>query len=127
GLELDAGFLKPGGRWVTPPFAPRRFDTWFFTCFLPDGQEAEIILGELVVGEWIRPREALERWESGKAIMAPPTLHILRTLAAGVEKLEERLVSIPEANRGLVRRIEMRTGILLFPVRTPTLPPATHT
>ncbi|HYV03822.1 MAG TPA: MBL fold metallo-hydrolase, partial [Blastocatellia bacterium] len=31
------------------------------------------------------------------------------------------------ARRGSVRRIEFRPGIFLFPVKTPTLPPATHT
>src|SRR5262249_19781101 len=33
----------------------------------------------------------------------------------------------PEASRGEVRRIEFGPGIFFFPVRTPTLPPATHT
>jgi glyoxylase-like metal-dependent hydrolase (beta-lactamase superfamily II) len=33
----------------------------------------------------------------------------------------------PEAEGGLVRRSECRPGICLFPVKTPTLPPATHT
>lgn len=59
--------------------------------------------------------------------MAPPTLHILRTLSHDIEDLTRRMTAIAEANGGLVRRIEMRPGILLFPVRTPTLPPATHT
>jgi len=62
--------------------------------------------------------------------MAPPTLHIIRTLAAhanNLEKLPAALTAIPEAQHGMVRRIEFRPGIFLFPVRTPTLPPATHT
>src|SRR5947209_5567087 len=62
--------------------------------------------------------------------MAPPTLHIIRTLAANPKRAEEwasRLTAIPEARRGMVRRIEFRPGIFLFPVKTPTLPPATHT
>jgi glyoxylase-like metal-dependent hydrolase (beta-lactamase superfamily II)/8-oxo-dGTP pyrophosphatase MutT (NUDIX family) len=127
GLSLDANLLTPGGRWVTPPFAPRRFDTWFFVCWLPKDQEPEVIEGELVKGEWIRPQAALEQWQRGKVMLAPPTLHIVRTLSSGIEDLQIRLTDIPEASRGLVRRIEMRPGILLYPVLTPTLPPATHT
>src|SRR5947209_6733831 len=62
--------------------------------------------------------------------MAPPTLHIIRTLAENPARVQEwpsRLTAIPEAQRGMVRRIEFRPGIFLFPVKTPTLPPATHT
>lgn len=128
GLNLDASLLTPAGRWVTPPFAPRRFDTWFFLCSLPEGQEAEIIPGELVKGDWISPKQALEAWEKGQVLLAPPTLHIIRTLADNLDSdLTTRLMSIPESQGSTVRRIEMYKGILLFPVLTPTLPPATHT
>lgn len=127
GLTLDSTNFTPGGRWVTPPFVPRRFDTWFFICSLPLGQEPEIIPGELAAGEWIRPQDALAAWQRGEVLLAPPTLHIIRTLAEGLDDLTMRLTAIPEANCSLVRRIEMRPGIILFPVRTPTLPPATHT
>jgi len=129
-LQIDAAAFSPAGRWVTPPFAPRRFDTWFFLCWLPDGQAAKIENGELVAGEWIRPAEALERWMHGNVIMAPPTLYIIKTLAANardVSRASAALTATPEAERGMVRRIEFRPGVFLFPVKTPTLPPATHT
>lgn len=128
GLSLDASLMTPAGRWVTPAFAPRRFDTWFFICWLPENQEPEIIVGELAKGEWVKPSEAIKSWQNGQVLLAPPTLHIIRTLADGVDSdLTARLMAIPEANSGLVRRIEMYDGFLLFPVLTPTLPPATHT
>lgn len=127
GIEIDAALLAPAGRWVTPPFSPRRFDTWFFTASLPDGQEVELWEGELDHGEWLRPAEAVAAWESGRLLVAPPILHAIRTLAEGAGDLEARFASIPEARGGLVRRIEFRPGIILFPVRTPTQPPATHT
>ncbi|HXU40034.1 MAG TPA: MBL fold metallo-hydrolase [Blastocatellia bacterium] len=129
-LEIVGPDFEPAGRWVTPHFAPRRFDTWFFLAWMPEGQEALIETGELETGEWIRPAEALASWQRGEIIMAPPTLHIIRTLAAhanNVEELPAALTAIPEAQHGMVRRIEFRPGIFLFPVRTPTLPPATHT
>lgn len=129
-LEIDASLLIPSGRWVTPPFAPRRFDTWFFLRWLEDDQEPQVIHGELESGEWIRPADALERWNHGEIIMAPPTLHIIRTLARFsdcVEELPRALTAVPEAQRGMVLRIEFFPGIFLFPVKTNTLPPATHT
>ncbi|MEK6284926.1 MAG: MBL fold metallo-hydrolase [Acidobacteriota bacterium] len=130
GLEIVGSHFEPAGRWVTPHFAPRRFDTWFFLAWMPEGQEALIETGELETGEWIRPGEALDRWRHSDIIMAPPTLHIIQTLAKHVDRIGElpsALTAIPEAKHGMVRRIEFRPGIFLFPVRTPTLPPATHT
>lgn len=129
-LQVDGAALVEAGRWVTPPFAPRRFDTWFFLAWLPEGQEPSVETGELESGEWIRPKDAVALWQRGEIIMAPPTLHIIRTLAANVDRLDQlasALVAAPEARRGSVRRIEFRPGIFLFPVKTPTLPPATHT
>jgi glyoxylase-like metal-dependent hydrolase (beta-lactamase superfamily II)/8-oxo-dGTP pyrophosphatase MutT (NUDIX family) len=140
-LVLDASLLLPAGRWVTPPFSPRRFDTWFFMAWLPESQEPLIEPGELEFGQWVRPAEALERWKRGEVIMAPPILHAIRTLAnnlppsnvgaqpdiVGIDQLASAVSAIPEANRGEVRRIEFGPGIFFFPVRTPTLPPATHT
>jgi glyoxylase-like metal-dependent hydrolase (beta-lactamase superfamily II)/8-oxo-dGTP pyrophosphatase MutT (NUDIX family) len=129
-LRIRGSDFEPAGRWVTPHFAPRRFDTSFFIAWMPERQEALIDTGELETGEWIRPTEAYARWKRGEIIMAPPTLHIVRTLAHCVDQLDElplALNAIPEAKRGMVRRIEFRPGIFLFPVRTPTLPPATHT
>lgn len=127
GLTLNGKDFLHGGRWVTPPFAPRRFDTWFFIYWLNNEQTASIIEGELVKGEWIRPQEAYAQWQRGEVMLAPPTLHIIKTLTQSTEDISLRLMATPEANRGLVKRIEMRPGILLFPVLTPTLPPATHT
>ena len=129
-LEINCSDFEPAGRWVTPNFAPRRFDTWFFLAWMPDGQEALIDTGELETGEWIRPADALAQWKGGEITLAPPTLHIIRTLAQHgdrVEELQSALAAIPEAKRATVRRIELRPGIFLFPVKTPTLPPATHT
>jgi glyoxylase-like metal-dependent hydrolase (beta-lactamase superfamily II)/8-oxo-dGTP pyrophosphatase MutT (NUDIX family) len=126
-VEVDASLLSPAGRWVTPPFSPRRYDTWFFTAWLPAGQEVELWEGELDEGEWLLPAQAIAKWETGSLLVAPPILHAMRTLAGGTSDLEARFSSIPEARGGHVRRIEFRPGMLLFPVRTPTKPPATHT
>ena len=130
GLVLDGTLLPAAGRWVTPPMAPRRFDTCFFLAWLDDRQEPEIETGELAEGEWIDPVEAFSRWKRGEVLMASPTLHILRTLAENKDKAESfpaALTANPEANRGTIYRIEFKPGMFFFPVRTPTLPPATHT
>ncbi|HKQ51330.1 MAG TPA: MBL fold metallo-hydrolase [Pyrinomonadaceae bacterium] len=129
GLRLDASDFTYAGRWVTPPFSPRRFDTWFFLATCPAKQEPRVTGdAELESGEWTRAREAVARWTRSEVLTAPPVLHALKTLAGGVtDDLVERFLSVPQAHREPVRRIEFRPGFICFPVRTPTKPPATHT
>ena len=127
-LYLDADDFTYVGRWVTPPFNARRFDTWFFLVKCPPKQEPNVIAGELASGEWIKAGDAYDRWFNDQVVAVPPTLHALRTLAAGITPdLVERFLSIPEAHGQPERRITFRPNYLCFPVRTPTRPPATHT
>jgi glyoxylase-like metal-dependent hydrolase (beta-lactamase superfamily II)/8-oxo-dGTP pyrophosphatase MutT (NUDIX family) len=122
--------LVYAGRWLTPPLGPVRFDNRFFLLNWQQTRVAqpEIIVGEIESGEWIRPAVALQKWRDGEVLAAPPILHILEVLAqvgpiAGVERLQRP----EERNLGPFRRIEFRPGVLLFPVRSPTLPPASFT
>src|SRR6266404_1191198 len=129
GLRLDANDFTFVGRWVTPPFAPRRFDTWFFLATCPAKQQPRVTGdSELESGEWISAREAYRKWERSEVLVPPPVLHALKTLAAGLTNdLVERFRSVPEAHRQPTRRIEFRPNYICFPLRTKTLPPATHT
>jgi len=129
GLKLSAADFTFVGRWVTPPFAPRRFDTWFFLVNCPPKQEPRVAGdSELETGEWIAAGEALAKWGRSEVIAVPPVLHALQTLADGLtDDLVERFLSIPQAQREPTRRIEFHPNYICFPVRTPTKPPATHT
>jgi ribonuclease/clavin/mitogillin len=129
GLHLDASDFTFVGRWVTPPFAPRRFDTWFFLANCPAKREPRVTPdSELESGEWIVAQDAYAKWGRSEVIAVPPVLHALKTLAAGLtDDLVERFLSIPEAHREPTRRMEFYPNYMCFPVRTPTKPPATHT
>ena len=127
-LYLDANDFTFAGRWVTPPFNARRFDTWFFVVNCPPKQEPNVIAGELASGEWITSTDAYGLWLKDQIVAVPPTLHALRTLASGLAPdLTQRFLSIPEAHGQPERRITFRPNYTCFPVRTPTRPPATHT
>ncbi len=128
-LHLDAADFTFVGRWVTPPFSARRFDTWFFLVKCPSKQRAQVAEdGELESGEWIGAAAAYARWQASQILAVPPVLHALKTLSAGLtDDLVERFLSSPNAAREPVRRIEFRPNYICFPVRTPTKPPATHT
>ncbi len=127
---LDAAPLVFAGRWLTPPVAPLRFDNRFFLLewSARRATQPSLMGTELDAGEWIAPRRALERWQRGEVLAAPPILHILRVLAEdGPEAGLERLRDTREANLGPFRRIEFRPGVILLPLLTPTLPPAVRT
>jgi len=127
GLTLDAELLTELPRYVTPPSMPKRFNTFFFAAWLPEGQEAEIIPGELHSGEWLRPREALGKWKRGETLIATPILDVIKALDDRAEGFAERLHLIPQAERDAHQRVELRAGFWVCSLRTPTLPPATHT
>ena len=134
-LAVDASWFLPAGRWVTPPAMPIRFDARFYLVELRPGEEAEIWPGELADGEWIAPAEALRRWEQGSALLHPPAWHTLKSLAHARSPREALpLLTAPDKapwklpiDEHVVKRIEFQRGLIMVPLRTPTLPPATHT
>lgn len=127
-LQLDANDFTYVGRWVTPPFSARRFDTWFFLATCPAKQQPQVVPGELESGEWISAAKAFAKWQHSEILAVPPTLHALETLAGGITpNLVDRFLATPHAHGEPVRRIEFRPNFICFPVRTPTRPPATHT
>jgi len=129
GVRLDASGLVYAGRWVTPPFSTIRFDARFFLLEWPEDAplQPEVLPGELDHGEWVRPVEAIRAWRRGEALIAQPILHMLRVLhAEGPEKGVDHLR--PGGEEGpATDRIEFRREISAVPLRTRTLPPATHT
>src|SRR5579863_1451229 len=130
GLVADASRLVYAGRWQTPPFAPLRFDNRFFLLEWPPAEavQPEVLAGELESGAWVEPAAAWQSWHRGEALAAPPILHLLQVLAedgpaAGLPRLRHPV----EADLGPVRRVELRPGVLMFPLATRNLPPALTT
>ncbi|HYV24269.1 MAG TPA: hypothetical protein VE969_03455, partial [Pyrinomonadaceae bacterium] len=114
GLHLNADDFTFVGRWVTPPFAPRRFDTWFFLVHCPAKQEPHVTGdAELASGEWISARRAYEKWERNEVLAPPPVLHSLKILSGGLtDDLVERFLSVPEAHRQITQRMEFRQNYI---------------
>lgn len=129
GLVIDARLLMPMGRWITPPFSPMRFDARYFGVWLPAGQEPEIWPGELSDGAWVEPARALEAHEDGALHLSYPVIETLEVMIrhgddveAAARELEGRgAEAYPHAGG------EIFTGVHVVPLRSPTLPPATHT
>ena len=82
GLRLDLSRLVPFSRWIAPPAAPKRFDTYFYLAHAPAGCEPVCDGGEAVEVEWLAPQEALDLGARGQRQVMFPTRMNLRRLAA---------------------------------------------
>ena len=127
GWRFDPDALQFAGRWQTPPFAPVRFDTLYFTARVPEGQAPAIEPGELAHGEWVRPADALALWRAGERTFVAPILWTLCALAEGEDGLADRLADGPRRAATPARLVEMQFGVVLHAMTTRPLPPARHT
>ncbi len=117
-------------RILTPPFAPTRYDTLFVQAPLPDGQTPAIAPGELVRGAFFTPRAALGAWRRGELRLVPPAVILLELLAAhaDLDAFGAAAAAVADGyRRGKLHRVQFSPGVMLLPLRTPTLPPATTT
>jgi 8-oxo-dGTP pyrophosphatase MutT (NUDIX family) len=80
-LLLDTGSLHLFSHWITPPGAPRRYDTWFFVAAAPEGHAYLHDDSETVASVWIRPADALAAAERGELEIIFPTMRNLEQLA----------------------------------------------
>ena len=128
--------LRPLCRMETPPFAPVRYDTVFFHAPLDGctagtaGVRPDVRGGELVQGRWWLPEQALASWRNGDLLLAPPVVIVLQHLAraADFEHFARELKATADGYRaGRLHQVRFSPGVVLAPLRTPTLPPATTT
>ena len=147
-LWIDAADFFYTGFWTTPPFSPVRFKTRFFLAVCPPKQEPYAAISELQNVEFIRPSDALGGWKKSEVLISPPVLLSLQTLekietaderrftqiennakagAQNLESLAATLLENSQAASGEIRHIEFNPRVVCFPLKTDTLPPATHT
>lgn len=75
-LQLDE--IHYFSHWITPPSAPKRFDTHFFVAVAPPEQEALHDDIETVANCWVRPMDAVDMYKNEEMFMVFPTIkHLL--------------------------------------------------
>lgn len=79
GLQLDLRGLAYYSHWLTPPGAPKRFDTRFFAALAPAGQVADADRSEALDLMWLTPAQALDPQRGLKLL--PVTRVMLQELA----------------------------------------------
>ena len=130
GAALDAQDFTPAGIWVTPPFSPIRYRTRYYVYRHegPRYEEVEPGDGEIVGLDWLTAHEARRRWHLGEIRLSTPIAFVLQHLARlSFEESLPWLHKTPGTNHAKPNRFELRRGMHLIPVRSATLPPATHT
>lgn len=79
--QLDTASLHYYSRWITPPGQIRRYDTRFFVCEAPPGQEGRACQRETVAHTWLTPGRAIDRWRKNEISLVFPTAVTLQELA----------------------------------------------
>ena len=82
-LELATDLMVPFAHWITPTFAPRRFDTWFFLAEAPEDQIALHDGSESVDSVWIGAQQAIDEATAGRRTLVHATTKNLELLAEG--------------------------------------------
>lgn len=133
GLWIDAADFFYTGFWTTPPFSPLRFKTRFFLAVCPPKQKPYRAISELQNIEFIKPVDALELWKNSKVLIAPPVFISLQSLtenlssSASLRLCTESLLQKAQKFDGNINYLELNSRLICFPLKTDTLPPATHT
>jgi 8-oxo-dGTP pyrophosphatase MutT (NUDIX family) len=80
GLSLAPSDLHYLSHWITPPGAPKRFDTRFFVAAAPEADHT-LDAAEHIDSCWIRPHAALARHAAGSFDLILPTIRNLEAVA----------------------------------------------
>jgi glyoxylase-like metal-dependent hydrolase (beta-lactamase superfamily II)/8-oxo-dGTP pyrophosphatase MutT (NUDIX family) len=129
---------RPAGRWITPDYAKIRFDTCFLLVDVPAPSEAQPDPRELAWARFLTPEAVLDAHRRLDILLPRPTKDQLEALRDHPgEGAAEILASLTGDDGqapapGIGARpaspgFEPLHGVWQLPLRTPTLPPATHT
>jgi 8-oxo-dGTP pyrophosphatase MutT (NUDIX family) len=81
GLRYAGDLLHYYARWITPEFAPKRYDARFFVATMLEGQSPLHDDVETTASTWIRPADALSRAAEGLFSIIFPTRKTLESLS----------------------------------------------
>ncbi len=114
---------------TTPAYSSIRHRTPFVHLELPADQEPVVLPGELTQGRFWNVRELTELWREGGLAVVPPALFLLGFLEQGdLELFFDRAGRAGIAlEEGQLHRVYFSPGVMVAPLLTPTLPPATTT
>ena len=117
----------------TPPFGPIRFKNRFFHVSLSENNAVPTFppgRSEFDEFKWWKPEELLDSWERNEVRIPPPIVTLLKDLVSEISNtgsLHLACESLAKKRPSGYHRIEFAPLVECFPIKTQTLPPATHT
>ena len=113
GVSLRSDLLRPAGRWITPAFSPRRYDTRFFVAALPENSQCRDFHEESDTSCWVPAAEALASRLRGDMPMMLATADALR-LVARHDTVTDVLAAEPPSTEPRIVRAEPEGGDVAF-------------
>ena len=103
GLVLRTDLLGLISNWCTPPFEPKRYDTFFFSALMPEGQVADDDTSESRISDWVTPAYAVREADANRWKILLPTMYNLTAIAqahnagefVGSRRTLKRIISMP--------------------------------
>ena len=87
-LVLRTDLLGLISNFCTPECEPRRYDTFFFTASIPEGQQADGETSEAQIADWVTPAYAMRAWDADAWLLLGVTIYNL-TCVAHAKSVEE--------------------------------------
>jgi MazG family protein len=136
------------GLWHTHPYLHTQMETHFYLDFLDDFDAEDLCfetdLSHFHAGQWVSLEHVYEAWQKADLLIAPPTLFYIKALSELIQNLglkDQHVGSKAELRQEIENGFfekhplkaelqflnPIRPYIHVFPLKTPTLPPATHT
>ena len=118
GCQLDGDALVLISRWVTPTFAPVRFDTRFYVAAVEETPPIRLDPAELIGHMWALPDSVLAMHERAELALILPTLTHLRWLTRRADVADVLASASGADGRTLIEPSEMVDGSLV-PIHLP--------
>ncbi len=112
---------------LAPATAPVRFRLKFYRIDLKSQPLFHLDCGEIAAGFWTTPRQLLNHFDRGDALMVPPLCWMLEKLQQNPQGDNFGDLS-PQFDESLfVPRIELLSGVQMLPIPSNTFPPEKRT
>lgn len=82
GLVLRTDLLGLISNFCTPEFETKRYDTFFFSALMPEGQVADGETSEAQIADWVTPAYAMRAGDAGNWLVLAPTVYNLTCIAS---------------------------------------------